>query len=117
MNLHEMTKTKYLPSWDEAREGKERTPELMQLKCRKGYGHIYVHSPTHLAVSCDKRSTSSAVPVRLLLAQPYVKVIQDAERGFNATFPAAKLDEIAEFWPIRRRKASFGVSTPFGGAK
>lgn len=76
----------------------EEEPWLQVIPCR--HGHIYPGGGDLLMVSTSFRGRIA----HRLMALPFAEVVQDGSDGVNATFPADRLDEVAEIMGARRRR-------------
>ena len=64
------------------------------------HGHICPWDETTLAVSTDRRGSVT----KRIAALPYATVVQDGDDGISATFPADRIDEVAQLIKARRRR-------------
>jgi hypothetical protein len=97
VNLLERFGGRYRISWDQAREGRDSSPWLMQIPCRGGIT-IYPHGGTLLAVEVDHHPH-----VARRLQELGLKLHQDGDHEKTFLFDVRDFEQVAEVVRPHRR--------------
>jgi hypothetical protein len=113
IDLRERFGGKYRITWDEAREGRDESPWLMQIPCAGRGVTVYPHGGSTLAVEVNNRRGVSARLAELGLTQH-----QDGDREKTFLLDVADFDRVAAVVrPRRRRHLSERVRDAFAAGR